>query len=40
MGCWRFGGSGERRNVGVLGAWAWTQWKMEGGRGFSFLINY
>ena len=25
-GCWRFGGSDERRDVGVLGAWARNQW--------------
>ena len=25
MGCWRFGGSDKRRDVGILGAWTRTQ---------------
>ena len=38
MGCWSFGGSDERRDVGVFGGMG--EDPMGGGRGFSFLINY
>jgi len=31
MECWCFGGSGEGRDVGVLGAWARTEWGVVGG---------
>ena len=46
---WCSGGGGEQWDVGVLGAvvnegmlafWGHGQDPMEGGRGFSFLINY